>query len=322
MNVVAWAHVVALTLLLASSLGSAMPVTQAAQDEADKIKVTTTVGMITDIVRNVGGERVEVTGLMGPGIDPHLYKASAGDVGKLDGADIIFYGGLELEGRMTDTLVRIARSGKLTVPVSEDIAEDRLREPAEFQGKYDPHIWFDVTLWMEAAKTVEMQLAIYEPESADLFQANLDDYLGQLEELHAYVQEQIDRIPEEQRVLITAHDAFGYFGDQYGMDVRGIQGTSTATEASANDIQELADFIAERQIPAIFVESSVPPATIEALREAVRSRGFDVTIGGELFSDAMGEDGSPEGTYEGMVRHNVDTIVSALAPAAPATPAA
>lgn len=316
------AHFFALALLMCSTLVSAMPVTHAAQDDADKIKVTTTVGMIADIVKNVGGDRVEVTGLMGPGIDPHLYKASAGDVGKLDGADVIFYGGLELEGRMTDTLVRIARAGKLTVPVSEDIPEDRLREPAEFQGKYDPHIWFDVTLWMEAAKTVETQLAMYEPESEQLFQANLDVYLGQLEELHMYVQQQIDRIPEGQRVLITAHDAFGYFGDQYDMDVRGIQGTSTATEASANDIQELADFIAERRIPAIFVESSVPPATIEALREAIRSRGFDVTIGGELFSDAMGKDGTPEGTYDGMVRHNVDTIVSALAPTAPATPAA
>ena len=316
------AQLLALALLLSSSLGWVGPHGLAAQDEPEKIRVTTTVGMIADIAKNVGGDRVEVTALMGPGIDPHLYKASAGDVDRLANADIIFYGGLELEGRMTDTFVRIARSGKPVVPVTEDIPEEQLREPAEFEGKFDPHVWFDVTLWMMAAQTVKEQLAELEPESEPVFQANLDAYLAELEELDTYVQQQVDRVPEGQRVLITAHDAFGYFGERYGMEVLGLQGTSTATEASANDIQELADFIAERRIPAIFVESSVPPATIEALREAVRSRGFDVTIGGQLFSDAMGEDGTPEGTYVGMVRHNVDTIVNALAGSTPATPPA
>lgn len=277
-----------------------------------KIKVTTTVGMINDIVRNVGGERVEAVGLMGPGVDPHLYKPSASDVQKLENADVIFYGGLELEGRMTDTFVRIARSGKATVAVSEGIDPSRLREPPEFQGKYDPHIWFDVLLWKEAVKAVNTELARLDPGSKDLYQRNTDAYLKQLDDLHNYVKEQIATIPEESRVLITAHDAFGYFGQQYGMEVKGLQGTSTATEAGVGDVQGLANLIVERKIKAIFVESSVPQATIEAVQQAARSKGWDVSIGGTLFSDAMGNEGTPEGTYIGMVRHNVDTIVKAL----------
>ena len=277
-----------------------------------KVKVTTTVGMITDIVRRVGGDRVEVTGLMGPGVDPHLYKPSAGDVSKLENADVIFYGGLELEGRMTDTLVKLSRGGKRAVPVTESIPQDLLREPPEFAGKYDPHVWFDVTLWQYAVKAVNKELADLDPGSKDLYQKNTDAYLKQLNELHAYIKVQIETIPQGSRVLITAHDAFGYFGQQYGVEVRGLQGTSTATEASASDVQTLAQFLADRKIKAIFVESSVPKATVEAVQAAVKARGWDVAIGGELFSDAMGNDGTPEGTYIGMVRHNVDTIVKAL----------
>ena len=277
-----------------------------------KIKVTTTVGMIKDIVLNVGGERVEAVGLMGPGVDPHLYKPSASDVQKLDDADVIFYGGLELEGRMTDTFVRIARSGKATVAVSEGIDPSKLREPPEFQGKYDPHIWFDVLLWQEAVKAVNTELAKLDPGSKDLYQRNTDAYLKQLDDLHNYVKEQIASIPEQSRVLITAHDAFGYFGQQYGMEVKGLQGTSTATEAGVGDVQGLTNLIVERKIKAIFVESSVPQATIEAVQQAAKSKGWNVNIGGTLFSDAMGNEGTPEGTYVGMVRHNVDTIVKAL----------
>lgn len=277
-----------------------------------KIKVTATVGMIKDIVLNVGGERVEVVGLMGPGVDPHLYKPSASDVQKLDDADVIFYGGLELEGRMTDTFVRIARSGKPTVAVSEGIDPSKLREPPEFQGKYDPHIWFDVLLWQEAVKAINTELAKLDPGSKDLYQRNTDAYLKQLDDLHNYVKEQIATIPEQSRVLITAHDAFGYFGQQYGMEVKGLQGTSTATEAGVGDVQGLTNLIVERQIKAIFVESSVPQATIEAVQQAAKSKGWNVNIGGTLFSDAMGNEGTPEGTYVGMVRHNVDTIVKAL----------
>lgn len=306
----------ALVLLLSVALGlltACSNNTGATGDIAKRqVQVTTTVGMITDIVRQVGGERVVVTGLMGPGVDPHLYKPSAGDVQKLESADIIFYGGLELEGRMTDTLVKLSRQGKRTIPVTESIPENLLREPPEFEGKFDPHVWFDVTLWQYAVKEINKQLAELDPGSKDLYQKNTDAYLKQLDELHAYVKAQIETIPQASRVLITAHDAFGYFGQQYGMEVRGLQGTSTATEASAADVQALSQFIADRKIKAIFVESSVPKATVEAVQAAVKSKGWDVAIGGELFSDAMGNEGTPEGTYIGMVRHNVDAIVQAL----------
>jgi manganese/zinc/iron transport system substrate-binding protein len=306
----------ALMLLAIVALGTLVACSNGTSAKGDigkrQVQVTTTVGMITDIVRQVGGERVVVTGLMGPGVDPHLYKPSAGDVQKLESADIIFYGGLELEGRMTDTLVKLSRQGKRTIPVTETIPENLLREPPEFEGKFDPHVWFDVTLWQYAVKAVNKELGEIDPGSKELYQKNADAYLKQLDELHAYVKAQIETIPQGSRVLITAHDAFGYFGQQYGMEVRGLQGTSTATEASAADVQALSQSIAERKIKAIFVESSVPKATIEAVQAAVRSKGWDVAIGGELFADAMGAEGTPEGTYIGMVRHNVDTIVKAL----------
>ena len=277
-----------------------------------KIRVVTTIGMISDLVKNVGGERVEVTGLMGPGVDPHLYKPSAGDIRKLDQADIIFYGGLELEGRMTDTFVKMARAGKPTVPVTEGIDEKKLREPAEFEGKFDPHVWFDVLLWEDAVRSINAELGKLDPGSKALYQKNTDGYLKQLDELHAYVKTQATTVPEKSRVLITAHDAFGYFGAQYGFEVKGLQGTSTATEAGAGDVQELSTFIVDRKIKAIFVESSVPKATIEAVQAAAKAKGWEVVVGGELFSDAMGSEGTPEGTYIGMVRHNIDTIVKAL----------
>lgn len=296
-------------LLSACSSGGAAPGAALADRP---INVVATVGMITDIVRNVGGERVQATGLMGPGVDPHLYKPTASDVQKLERADLIFYGGLELEGRMTDIFVKIARAGKPTFAVSEDIDPARLRQPKEFQGKYDPHIWFDVTLWQEAVRKVAKELAALDPGSAAHYQRNADAYLRQLGDLHHYVQAQVQSLPPEARVLITAHDAFGYFGAQYGLEVRGLQGTSTATEAGARDVQDLAAFICERGLKAIFVESSVPQATLEAVQAAAEARGCTVAIGGQLFSDALGADGTPSGTYLGMVRHNVDTIVAAL----------
>jgi manganese/zinc/iron transport system substrate-binding protein len=276
------------------------------------IKVVATIGMITDIVKNIGGERVEVEGLMGPGVDPHLYKASEGDVGRLAEADLIFYNGLHLEAQMAGVLERMADQNIRTIAVTDGIDRTVLQAPPEFQGSYDPHVWFDVTLWMEAAEQVRDTLVEVDPTHADSYRANAERYLAELSELHEYVQSQAERVPAEQRVLITAHDAFNYFGRAYGFEVRGLQGISTESEASTADVQELAGFIAERQIPAIFVESSVPQRTIEAVQAAVQSQGFDVQIGGQLFSDAMGNPGTPEGTYAGMVRHNIDTIVNAL----------
>jgi manganese/zinc/iron transport system substrate-binding protein len=276
-----------------------------------QIRVVTTIGMITDITQNVGGERVSVTGLMGPGVDPHLYKASEGDVGRLSEADVIFYNGLHLEAKMGEVLEQM--SGRIkTVAVTSGIDESLLLSPPEFEGAHDPHLWFDVTLWMKAVETIRDTLIEVDAGSADLYRTNAQTYLAKLEELQAYVKEQTARVPEQQRVLITAHDAFNYFGQAYGFEVRGLQGISTATEAGTGDVQALADFIAENQIPAVFVESSVPVRNIEAVQAAVEAKGFQVSIGGELFSDAMGDWGTEEGTYIGMVRHNVGTIVSAL----------
>lgn len=277
-----------------------------------RINVVSTVGMITDIVRNVGGERVLARGLMGPGVDPHLYKPSAGDAIRLGNADIIFYGGLHLEGRMAELFEKIERTGKPAVAVSRDIEPARLRQPPEFEGKFDPHIWFDVSLWQSATRTVAAALTSLDPNSAALYAANARAYLARLETLDQYARAQIATIPAAQRVMITAHDAFGYFGQAYGIEVRGLQGISTASEISAADVQSLSEFITARKIKALFVESSVPESTVRAVQEAVRSRGHEVVIGGELFSDAMGAEGTPEGTYIGMVTFNVDTIVRAL----------
>jgi manganese/zinc/iron transport system substrate-binding protein len=277
----------------------------------EPIAVVTTIGMIADAAERVGGERVSVDGLMGPGIDPHLYKASEGDLRRLERADLILYAGLHLEAKMADVLERIAGQ-RATQAVTETLPRTQLLSPAQFQGQYDPHVWFDVRLWMRAVEQIRDTLTELDPGSGELYRANAAAYLAELEELDRYVREQVARVPQERRVVITAHDAFGYFGEAYGFDVRGLQGISTASEAGAGDVQALAEFIAERQIPAIFVESSVSPRTISAVREAVRSRGFEVEVGGSLFSDAMGDEGTPEGTYIGMVRHNVDTIVAGL----------
>jgi manganese/zinc/iron transport system substrate-binding protein len=227
-------------------------------------------------------------------------------------ADIVFYNGLHLEGKMSEIFERM-KSRIRTVAVTDGIDRERLLRPAEFKGAYDPHIWFDVTLWMEAVKTMEKALVEMDPAHGDLYRANGKRYLEQLEELDRYVRREASIVPPRRRLLCTAHDAFNYFGRAYGFQVRGLQGISTVAEAGAADIQALARLIAENGIPAVFVESSVPPRYIEALREAVAARGFRVKIGGSLFSDAMGDPGTPEGTYDGMVRHNIDTIVGALA---------
>ncbi|HEX8272594.1 MAG TPA: zinc ABC transporter substrate-binding protein [Longimicrobiaceae bacterium] len=280
-------------------------------EASGKLEVVTTVGMIKDVAENVGGRHVRVTGLMGPGVDPHLYKASEGDVRRLYRADVIFYGGLHLEARMAEVLEEMGERTR-TVAVGEAIPKDSLRSPPEFQGAYDPHVWFDVRLWMFTVPRIAETLAQADPAHAAEYRANAERYLGELRALDEYVRAQAARVPAERRVLVTAHDAFNYFGRAYGFQVRGLQGISTASEAGTADVQELADFIAGRRIPAVFVESSIPRRNVEAVQEAVASRGWRVRIGGELFSDALGTAGTPEGTYIGMVRHNIDTIVGAL----------
>lgn len=297
-------------LAFAAGCGPVQPPSARVLD-GETIRIVTTIGMITNAVERVGGSRVEVDGLMGPGIDPHLYKASEGDLRRLERADVIFYGGLHLEAKMADVLERIGKR-RATSAVTDAMPRSRLLRPAQFAGAYDPHVWFDVRLWMLAVEQVRDTLSELDPGSAALYRRNAADYLAELERLDTYVRAQAGRVPEPLRVIVTAHDAFNYFGRAYGFEVRGLQGISTAAEAGAGDVQGLASFIAERRLPAIFVESSVSPRTIQAVREAVRSRGVDVEIGGALFSDAMGNESTPEGTYVGMVRHNVDTIVEGL----------
>lgn len=275
------------------------------------IRVVTTTTMITDAVKIVGGKRVDVAGLMGAGIDPHEYEASAGDVTRMERADIIFYNGLHLEGKMGEVFAKMSGKTK-TVAVADGIPKDQIRAVLGIEGGHDPHVWFDVTLWMKAVEQVRDSLVALDPKHAETFRANAKKHVAELADLHEYVKKQAARIPPQQRVLVTAHDAFSYFARAYGFEVRGLQGVSTAAEASISDVAKLAEFIAQRRIPAMFVESSVPKKNIEAVQAAVKRLGFAVDIGGELFSDALGDPGTPKGTYVGMVRHNIDTMVKAL----------
>ena len=279
--------------------------------EAREIRVVTTVGMITDAAAAIGGDRVEVQGLMGAGVDPHLYKATESDVNKLARADIIFYNGLYLEAKMEKIFKQMQRSA-VTVAVGEGVPTEKRLESVDYSGHYDPHIWFDIDLWLYAAQEIAQTYSRHDPDNADYYQHRLAAYRAQLEKLNEYVTRRVTEVGAQQRVLITAHDAFRYFGRKYGFEVRGLQGLSTESEAGTRDVMELAEFIAKRKIKAIFVESSVPERNIRAVQDAVRAKGWDVTIGGELFSDAMGTAGTVEGTYPGMVTHNIDTIVDAL----------
>ncbi len=294
------------SLLVSGSAGGCEP-----GRDAEPIKIVATTGMIADAARNVAGDRAKVTALMGEGVDPHLYKASPGDARLMSDADLILYNGLHLEGKMADALVKLARR-KPTVQVTESIPESLLREPPEFQGQYDPHVWFDVSLWMNVAERIRDALAEHDPAGKETYAGNASRYVEELRALHEWCKEELQQIPREKRVLVTAHDAFGYFGRAYGLEVKAIQGISTDSEPPLTVINDLVDLLVSRRINAVFVESSVPRKTIEALVEGASARGHRVTIGGQLFSDAMGREGTPEGTYVGMVRHNVNTIVRAL----------
>ncbi len=276
------------------------------------IKVVTTTAMIGDLVENIAGENVEILSLMGTGVDPHLYKASAGDVGKLAGADMIFYNGLHLEGKITDVLGQMRKRGVFTVGVADGVDKSLLLSLAEYEGYYDPHIWFDVTLWKKAAKVVMEAFSLYDPQNARIYKRNAESYLKELDLLQAYIQKKIATLQPERRVLITAHDAFNYFGRGYGFEVMGLQGISTDSEASVADIRNLSKTITERKIPAVFLETSISPRYMRALQASVKARGFDVDIGGSLYSDSMGSLGTEEGTYIGMFKSNVDTVVESL----------
>ena len=282
-----------------------------ASEESGKLKVVTTTSMLTDLVKNIGGDLIEVNGLMGAGVDPHLYKASEGDVNKLFQADIIFYNGLHLEGKLVDVFEKMAKT-KLTVSLGGSLDKNELIGSEYFVSNYDPHVWFNIQFFKQFGDRVAETLAANDPVNAKKYQENNALYQDKLDALEVEVKSIIATLPKEKRILVTAHDAFNYFGKAYGFNVVGLQGLSTATEAGVQDVRRLSQFIIDNKVKAVFIESSVPRRTIEALQEAVLSKNHDVGIGGSLYSDALGNAGTIEGTYVGMFRANVKTIVEAL----------
>lgn len=298
--------IVGLVLLIA--LG-ACDHTQKARD--GKLKVVTTTGMIYDAVINIGGDEVIAQALMGPGVDPHLYKATQGDLKKLQDADLILYNGLHLEGKMGEIFEKLARI-KSVEAVSSQISNNRLHSSELYPGTYDPHIWFDVSLWKEAVTQVHLTLVSLDSINQPTYDKNASQYLKALDSLHLAVKSSIASIPENQRMLITAHDAFGYFGAAYDIDVKGLQGISTLSEPGLKDVADLVNMIVDNKIKAVFIETSVSKKAINAVVEGCKKNGHDVQIGGSLYSDAMGPFGQFEGTYIGMVHTNVETIVNAL----------
>jgi len=278
---------------------------------SEKLTIVTTTGMIGDAVLNIVGDHAEVSSLMGPGVDPHLYKVTQSDIKKLLNADVIFYNGLHLEGKMGEVLDQMAER-KPVIAIYKGLAKTQLRATSEFQGNYDPHIWFSVQIWTDVVRFIGESLTEIDQIHASFYQVNTAKQVEELNALHAWTTEQINSITEKQRVLITAHDAFGYFGREYGMEVKGLQGLSTAAEYGLKDVITMVDFITDNKIKAVFVESSVSDRSIKAVMEGCKDKGHNLVIGGTLFSDAMGAKNKPEGTYVGMVKYNVSTIVEAL----------
>ena len=280
------------------------------EGEKEGIVVATT-GQIADAIKVISGDHLQVSALMGPGVDPHLYKATQSDLSKLDKAEVIFYNGLHLEGQMLDIFEQMAKD-KTVLAVGETLDEKQLLASDTDAMLHDPHIWFDVELWKGVVKAISTQLQEEYPEFKADFQTNEAAYLKKLDDLQSYAEKRVNEIPQQQRILVTAHDAFNYFGRSQGFEVRGLQGLSTDSEYGVKDVQEMVDFLVENKIKALFIESSVSDKAMKAVIEGAKEKGHDIVIGGELFSDAMGAEGTTEGTYIGMYQHNIDTIVDAL----------
>jgi manganese/zinc/iron transport system substrate-binding protein len=279
------------------------------EPHSNRIQIVTTISQIGEPIEVIGGDRVNVESLMGPGVDPHLYKATQGDINTLQNADIIFYNGLHLEGNMGEVFANMS-ANKTIVSLGESLDKEKFLMDEE--GAIDPHIWFDVDLWKEALDVAVEELKQFSPEDADYFEENKQKYFSKLDELKKEAVEKISSIPEEQRVLVTAHDAFGYFGRMNDMEVIGLQGLSTEDEVGLSDIGSTVQLLIEKQVPAVFIESSINQSSIRAVIDGASKEGLEVTLGGELFSDAMGAKGTEEGTYLGMYHHNVNTIYEAL----------
>ncbi|WP_083930132.1 metal ABC transporter solute-binding protein, Zn/Mn family [Paenibacillus sanguinis] len=275
----------------------------------EKLNVVTTIAQIAEPISVIGGDRVTVQSLMGPGVDPHLYNATQGDIGKLEKGDVIFYSGLHLEANMLKVFEEIGKT-RPVLAISESIpAEQLLKDEG---GAIDPHVWFDIDLWKQSLTAATDELKKAAPADADYFEANKQEYFKKLDELKADAKSKLSQIPKEKRVLITAHDAFGYFGRMHDIEVVGLQGLSTEDEVGLSDIDDTVELLVKYQVPAVFVESSINPASINAVIEGAKKQGLDVQVGGELYSDAMGDESTPEGTYLGMYAHNVNTIHQAL----------
>ncbi len=280
------------------------------------LKVLCTTSIIADCARRIGGEHCEVTSLMGPGVDPHLYKAKESDLTALASADLVLYNGLHLEAKLADVLEQLGER-RPCVAICDAIPEDRLLSWQGGGGSHDPHVWFDISLWQYCVKSLYEAIARADPAHSADYAANFETFNAEMTALDAQLRQDGVAIPQNQRVIITSHDAFRYFGRAYGFEVRGLQGISTQSEAGTGDVQELISFVVERRIPALFVESSVPRRSIEAVQEGCKARGWQVSIGGELLSDALGSPGTPGESYTGMLRYNMDTVIHALGQPAP-----
>ena len=277
----------------------------------NQVQIVATTGMIADAARNIGGDLVSVKALMGPGVDPHAYRQTRTDIVAMARADLVLWHGLYLEAQMEDFFADLSRKRNV-VAVADQLPKVQLRAHDDYADKFDPHVWMNPLLWKQVVKTVEAALGETRPEAREVFAANAAAHLAELDQLAGYAETTMARIPADARVLLSAHDAFGYFGEAYNMEVLGIQGISTESEAGLNRISELVDLLVERQIKAVFVESSVSDRNIRALIEGAAARGHEVSVGGELFSDAMGSNETYEGTYIGMIDHNVTVIAAAL----------
>jgi len=281
--------------------------------DAGKLYIVTTTQMIADAVRNIAGDEAEVISLMGPGVDPHYYKATQGDLEKLTKADIIFYNGLHLEGKMQDVFEKFSKQ-RMVVAVSKDIAENELIVTSD-QGQetiHDPHIWHSVNLWKNVVPVITESLVSKDSENASSYEENGSVFIEKLTNLDETTSAAISQIPKQQRLLITSHDAFNYFGKTYDIEVKGLQGISTVSEIGIKDITQMVDVIIKRKVKAVFVESSVNERNLRAVIEGCQKKNWEVQIGGTLFSDAMGADETPEGTYIGMIKYNTNAIVNAL----------
>ncbi len=298
------------SLLIAALAALMLPLAERAMADPP-MKVVATTGMIADAARQVGGDLVEVRALMGPGVDPHSYRQTRSDIVAMTRADLVLWHGLYLEAQMEDFFGDLARKRNV-VAVADGLPPEMLRGHDDYENRFDPHVWMSPDLWKLVVQQVQIALTATRPDAADLFAANAAAHLAELDAVSAYAAKSMAAVPQGNRVLLTAHDAFGYFGDRYDVEVLGIQGISTESEAGLNRISALVDLLVQREITAVFVESSVSDRNMRALIEGAASRGHEVLIGGELYSDAMGPDGTYEGTYIGMIDHNVTVIAAAL----------